>query len=181
MEKDSKENMKLFYRTLKSIRKEKTEVNEYIKSKKGEILTENKEIMDRWKEHFEELLNASEEHTPEEPTQKQKESDKELVVEEKITIKELQEVIKNLKNGKAPGEDKITTEMIKKMGTEGTEVLLKIYNRVWQEEQIPKDWQTALIVPIYKKGDKKDCNNYRGITLLCTAMKIFEQITAKKK
>lgn len=114
MEKDSKENMKLFYRTLKSIRKEKTEVNEYIKSKKGEILTENKEIMDRWKEHFEELLNASEEHTPEEPTQKQKESDKELVVEEKITIKELQEVIKNLKNGKAPGEDKITTEMIKK-------------------------------------------------------------------
>jgi len=37
--------------------------------------------------------------------------------------------------------------------------------KVWETEKIPEDWKTAMISPIHKKGDRKDCYNYRGIAL----------------
>ena len=66
------------------------------------------------------------------------------------------------------------------MGEEGVERLREIYNIIWIEEYVPQDWKTALIVPIYKNGDRSNCNNYRGITLLSTAIKILEIVMERK-
>jgi hypothetical protein len=43
-------------------------------------------------------------------------------------------------------------------------------------EELPQQWKESITVPIYKKGDKTDCNNYRGISLLSTAHKILSNI-----
>jgi len=41
---------------------------------------------------------------------------------------------------------------------------------------LPEEWKESIIVPIYKKGDKTDCNNYRGISLLPATFKILSNI-----
>jgi len=47
---------------------------------------------------------------------------------------------------------------------------------VWKEERVPQDWKDASIIPIFKKGSRKDCGNYRGISLLSIAGKILSRI-----
>jgi hypothetical protein len=51
----------------------------------------------------------------------------------------------------------------------------KLINSIWNKEELP-DQCESIIVPIHKKGNKTDCNNYRGIPLLSTSYKIFSNI-----
>jgi hypothetical protein len=44
------------------------------------------------------------------------------------------------------------------------------------KEELPHQWKESLVVPIHKKGDKTDCSNYRGISLLSTSYKIVSNI-----
>jgi hypothetical protein len=44
----------------------------------------------------------------------------------------------------------------------------KIIISIWNKEELPEEWKVSITVPIYKKEDKTDCHNYRGISLLQT-------------
>jgi hypothetical protein len=84
--------------------------------------------------------------------------------------------IGTLKSYKSPGTDQIPAELIKA----GAETLYSEVHRliccIWNKEELPQQWKESIIVPIYKKGDKTDFNNYRGISLLSTAYKILSNI-----
>jgi len=54
--------------------------------------------------------------------------------------------------------------------------IYKLIISIWNKEELPEEWKESIIVPIYKKGDKTDCNNYRGISLLPTTYKILSNI-----
>jgi sorting nexin-29 len=41
---------------------------------------------------------------------------------------------------------------------------------------LPGQWKESIIVPVHKKGDETDCNNYRGISLLSTSYKMLSNI-----
>ena len=45
---------------------------------------------------------------------------------------------------------------------------------------MPQEWETGMVIKIHKKGTKRKCENYRGITLLLTAYKLFANITKKQ-
>jgi uncharacterized protein YfaP (DUF2135 family) len=48
-------------------------------------------------------------------------------------------------------------------------VIHKLINVVWNKEELPDEWRESVIVPARKTGDKTDCKNYCGISLLSTA------------
>jgi hypothetical protein len=47
---------------------------------------------------------------------------------------------------------------------------------IWNKEELPHQWKESIMVPIHKKGDKTDCSNYRGISLLSISYKILSNI-----
>ena len=74
--------------------------------------------------------------------------------------------IEKLKSHKSPGSDQIAAELIKAGGRTICLEIHKLITSVWKKEKLPEEWKESVIVPIHKKGDKTDCNNYRGISLL---------------
>ncbi|KAJ4443242.1 hypothetical protein ANN_04910 [Periplaneta americana] len=97
-----------------------------------------------------------------------------------ITIDELKSALKTCRNRKAPSSDEINMELIKYAPERFLHRFLNFLNICWKCGHIPEEWQTAIIVPIFKKGDRKDCSNYRGISLLNTGYKVYSKIITKR-
>jgi len=58
--------------------------------------------------------------------------------------------------------------------------ILNFLNVFWIYGDIPEEWRTAIVIPIHKKGDRDNPDNYRGISLLNTRYKIYSKIIAKR-
>ena len=89
---------------------------------------------------------------------------------------EVELAIGKLKSHKSPGIDEIPAELIKAGGGTTCGGIHKLITSIWKKEKLPEEWKESIIVPIHKKGDKTDCNNYRGISLLPTTYKILSNI-----
>ena len=70
----------------------------------------------------------------------------------------------------------LPAELIKAGGSTICSEIHKLIISIWDKEELPEEWKDSIIVPIYKKGDKTDCNNYRGISLLPATYKILSNI-----
>jgi hypothetical protein len=79
--------------------------------------------------------------------------------------------ISKLKSCKFPGSDQIMAELIKAGSEILVSVIHKLIKAIWNKEELPDQWKESIIVPIHKKGNKTDCSNYRGISLLSTSYK----------
>jgi sorting nexin-29 len=83
-----------------------------------------------------------------------------------------------LRNNKAPGIDLIPAELVKFAGQEYVKHLHQLIAKIWITETIPEEWYLSIVCPIHKKGDVmvRVYSNYRRISLLCIAYKIFSNI-----
>ena len=55
-------------------------------------------------------------------------------------------------------------------------VLHSVYHQIWETQQWPQDWKRSVFIPIPKKGNAKECSNYRTIVLISHTSKIMPQI-----
>ncbi|CAM9833208.1 unnamed protein product, partial [Sphacelaria rigidula] len=152
----------------------------YIRSATGELLRDKQDILQRWKEWFETLLNATSptidhsainlieqlpEHTP-------------LAAEPSLA--EVKEAVGKPANGRAAGTDNICGDLLK-LGRTGNSAILKCPHDtvgliVWHQEVIPQEWKDTIIKVLCKKQDPYECGNYRGISLRSHAGKVVLKI-----
>ena len=147
------------------LRGKRSSVTYSIKDSDGNILTDENEILSRWREYFEDLLN---------PVKASTRDTHEVahLWEEVFTAAEVATAIKGTKSGKAAGEDEIRPEMLKALTGEGILWLTRVCHVAWKFGKTFRNCQTGVIIRIFKKGDRKQCTNYRGISLLSLAGKV---------
>ncbi len=166
-------NMKQLYDTTKKLSGKFSKPERPVKDKQGNTTKSLDQQMNRWSEHFEELLNRPAPLNP--PDIDPAKVDLPINCE-KPTREEIRRAISQMKNGKAAGPDNIPAEALKADMETSVEMLHPLFERIWEEEEIPADWREGHLMKLPKKGDLSNCNNYRGITLLSVPGKVFNRV-----
>lgn len=165
-----------FFREVNALRKGFQPRLSICKDRNGDVLCAKEAIINRWEEYFDGLLNEAsrEEEALGIATELELLTERPYV--EPPTYEETRDAILSLKNNKAPGSDTICAEMLKQGGEDLWRRMHKLVAKIWADETIPEDWNVGIICPLYKKGDKLTCSNYRGITLLSSVYKVFSTV-----
>ena len=77
---------------------------------------------------------------------------------------------------KASGGDEIPAELFQILKDDAVKVLHSMCQQIWKTQQWPQDWKRSVFIPITKKGNTKECSNYRTIALISHASKIMLKI-----
>ena len=72
---------------------------------------------------------------------------------------------------KASGGDGISVELLQILKVDAVKVVHSIGQQIWKTQQWPQDWKRSVFTPIPKKGNAKECSNYRTIALISYASK----------
>ena len=176
-----RENKKLFWSDVNRKRKQRDQMSMKVRDSDGNMINEESRVKERWTEYFEWLLNVDDGRRAE-LTESGLEGIHEYANEEfEVSVDDVRKAVNKLKKGKSPGVDGITSEMLKCGGECLLEWLRRVCNVCLLNEKVPNDWMRAIIVPIYKgKGDRSDCRNYRGISLLSIPGKVYGRILIEK-
>ena len=131
-------------------------------------LTEAKDIKKRWQEYTE--LYKKELHD--------QDNHNGVItdLEPDILECEVKWALESITANKASGGDGIPVELFQILRDDAVKVLHSICQQIWKTQQWSQDWKRSLFIPIPKKGNAKECSNYRTIALISHASKVMLQI-----
>jgi hypothetical protein len=164
-------NISDLYRGINDVKKGYQPRTRRVKDEKGDLFADSHSIMARYRNYFSQILNI---HGVSDVQQAEINTAEPLVPEPSAL--EVESDIEKLKSHKSSGIDQIPAELIKADGRTIRCAIHKLIIAICNKEELSEGWKESIIVPIHKKGDKTDCNNYRGISLLPTTYKILPNI-----
>ena len=163
-----KNNSKKAYQLVKELTSSKQGRSTTILDKAGKCLTEEQDILKRWKEYCSELYTHTTTGDP-----------KVLDVSPSINNdsypilrEEVKAAVKSLKKDKSAGVDNIPSELVQAEGEAMIDMLLIIFNKIWQTGEWPTPWTQSLIITLPTKGSLQLCQNYRTISLISHPSKV---------
>ena len=137
------------------------------------LITDKNKIVERWAEHFKGVLNRPS-SINDEAIQRLAQVDINPDLYIALSEDEVAKAIKQMSTGKAPGPDAIPDEVFK---SSLLHKLTALFQSFWERETLPQEFKDATIVHIYKrKGNKRSCDNHRGISLLSIVGMILARV-----
>ena len=139
-----------------------------IKDRDGMDLTEAEDIKKRWQEYTE--LYKKDLHNPD------NHNGVITHLEPDILECEAKWALESITTNKASGGDGIPIELFQILKDNAVKVLHSICRQIWKTQQWSQDWKRSVFIPIPKKGNAKECSNYRTIALISHASKVMLKI-----
>ena len=84
--------------------------------------------------------------------------------------------LESISTSKASGGDGIPVGLLKILKDDAVKVLHSVCQQIWKTQQWPPDWKRSVFIPIPKKGNAKECSNYRTIALISHASEVMLKI-----
>ena len=141
-----------------------------IRDKNGKMLFDSNDVINRWVEHVTELYHDEKGDPPDV-------SNKNGCT---IMKSEIDNVITDIKCGKASGNDDIATEMIKALDDKGIKTITELCNLVYDTGYLPPDMSSSIFVRLPKKANATECSDYRTLSLVSHILKILLNVILKR-
>ena len=132
-------------------------------------LTEAEDIKKRWQQYTEELYKKG----------LQDQDNQNGVInhlEPDMLEYEVKWALEIITMNKASGGDGIPVELFQILKDDAVKMLHSICQQIWKTQHWPQDWTRSVFIPISKKGNAKQCSNYRTIALISHASKVMLKI-----
>ncbi|CAH8590969.1 unnamed protein product [Dicrocoelium dendriticum] len=152
-------------------------ISETICEEDGTLITNLQRRLERWAEHFGSQFSwppatsatsdaraEAELSTPTDPPSSQ----------------EIEQELRHMKRYKAPGPDGLPPAPFKDGVASLVRELTTLFSKIWSNEEVPSSWGEEIVVPIFKKGLRTVCPNYRGISLVPVVCKLLVSIILRK-
>jgi len=169
-------NSHAFYKCLKTIYgpNKSQSVQQIFQKKDGTLTKSPQESLARLQEYYSELLNRNILINPIVDTYIEKiRKPTQWELDQQPTQDEFYKAIKSAKNRKS-GTDVISIELLKYTESKFlTSAVFKLITRIWETLEIPESFLELILCSIYKKGDRSQCKNQRGISLISYVSKIL--------
>ena len=137
-----------------------------IKDRNGMDLMEAEDIKKRWQEYTEELYKKDL-HDPDN-------HDGVIThLEPDILECEVRWALESITTNKASGCDGISVKLFQILKSDAVKALHSICQQIWKTLQSPQDWKRSVFIPLPKKGNAKECSNYRTIALISHTSKVM--------
>ena len=172
------------WKRITNMAKKQASVGAAVKTPTGVVIFDDEDKANAWVELFKDVATSDKE-APEcwakklDPegagfTKEQKEF-------KKYIMQELESGIKELKHKRAVGQDEISAEMLSHLGLKAKTVLLGIINKSLETGDVPIEWRTGLVVPVWKDSKPYELlTSYRPVTLTSHVAKLAERMIVRR-
>ena len=160
-----------FFQNIKSVQLEETKKVEFqcVRDEGERLLRDRGRIREKWARFFRSLLNSKSDMLDPDIPKRLPQQPVANALGIESTEEKIATAMKAIANEKAVGPDRLPAELLK-LGLQQDRTILLEFHRlttvIWRKGTVPQQWKDAVITVLHKKGDKTECGNYRGISLV---------------
>ena len=174
-----------FFQNIKPVQLEgmKKVESQCVRHEEGRLLQNKGRIRERWVQLFRSLLNAKSVMLDPEISEKLPQQPVASALGIAPTKEEIGTAMKAMTNAKSVGLDGLPVELLKLGLQQDRTILLELHRPItliWREGKVPQQWKEVALTVLHQKGDKTECGNYHGISLMSHAGKVLLKVAARR-